>query len=282
MLIRPRWYQPVFTAALLTLSFSLCARVQAQDIPVDMDGRYNAIAWVQNAAEYQVLTRQTYRMALTQLNAGLMDRQWTADEVQLMNGNYQDKSPAIILDLDETVLDNSAYNARNVIDCKPYDLETWNAWCHEQKAVAIPGAIEFIEAARRMGVEVFFVTNRRDEVKESTIGNLKKLGVDASDSNVLTRNDDEGRGGDKVSRRSTIAEQHRIVLLIGDNLSDICSEVEISDNDLRNETANRKADYLGSRWILLPNPVYGSWERSMHPGADGLRLDREAVSVDGK
>ncbi len=229
------------------------------------------------------MTRQCYRLAQYQLNIALSDGHWSADEVQVMEGNYFGKPSAVILDLDETVLDNSAYNARNIVDQQPYDLESWNAWCAEEKATIIPGAADFIKAAVALGVKVMFVTNRRDEVKTATINNLKKFGINANDDNVLTRNDDQGRGGDKVSRRGMVAKDYRILLLIGDNLSDICSEVEIPDNKLRNETANRKADFLGTRWIILPNPVYGSWERALpkEPKA-ALRVDRETQSSLGR
>jgi acid phosphatase len=245
-----------------------------------LDSRYGAVAWMQNAAEYEILTRQCYRLAQYQMNLAIQDGHWSADEVQMIAGDYLGKPPAVILDVDETVLDNSAYNARNIVDDEPYATESWNAWCQEERATLIPGAQDFLRSADALGVKVFFVTNRRDEVKKATIANLQRLGVRADDQNVLTRNDDDGRGGDKVSRRAAVAKDYRIVLLIGDNLSDICSEVEISDNELRNATANRKADFLGTRWIILPNPVYGSWERALpkDPRA-ALRLERESSTL---
>jgi len=140
----------------------------------------------------------------------------------------------------------------------------------------IPGAKEFLSKANALGVKVFFVTNRRDEVKQATIQNLNALdlGVPASADNVLTRNDDQGRAGDKLSRRAMVAKDFRIVLLIGDNLSDLCDGVEIQDLEARNEVAAKKEALLGSRWIVMPNPVYGSWERSIPAQTKGLRLDR--------
>lgn len=235
----------------------------AQELTVLNDGRFHAVAWVQNAAEYQILTRQCYRLAQYQMSLALNDGHWSADEVQVADGNYSTKPPAVVLDLDETVLDNSPYNARNIVGQLPYTLESWNLWCQEEKATLIPGALEFIKAARGLGVEVFFVTNRRDDVSAATINNLKKLGIETAPERVLARNDDQGRGGDKISRRALVAKEFRILLLIGDNLSDVCSDMEVTDNELRNQTAHRKADYLGTRWIILPNPIYGSWERAL-------------------
>jgi acid phosphatase len=253
----------------------------AQQLDRVEDKRFLSVAWVQNSAEYQLLTRQSYRLAQYQLNIALGDAHWTADEFQLSEGEYTGKPPAVILDIDETVLDNSPYNARNIADGLEYSQESWNQWCVEEKAVPIPGAIDFLNAAEALGVTVFFVTNRREEVKVATINNLKKFGINASEANVLCRNDAAGWGGDKISRRARVARDYRILLLIGDNLSDICSEVEITDNKKRNETANRKADFLGTRWIVLPNPVYGSWEQSLPKNLENaLRLERDDVSKD--
>lgn len=252
----------------------IAVRGWAQDARVEEDPRFVAVAWVQNAAEYQVLALQTYRHATTQLQQGLLDRFWSADEVQLTTGGYQDKPPAVILDIDETVLDNSAFNARNVVDRLPYELERWNAWCHEARAVAVPGSLEFLKTARSLGVAVFFITNRRDEVKAATIRNLCALGIEADEHNVLTRNDEEDRGGDKLTRRAAVAKDYRIVLLIGDNLSDLGDDMEIAENQDRNRIARHKAELMGSRWIVMPNPVYGSWERALPSGPSALRLDR--------
>ena len=235
----------------------------AQQIDVESDRRYDALTWVQNSAEYKQLTRQTYRMALSQLSVGMQDPKWSADEVQVVEGGYEDKPPAIILDCDETVLDNSAYNARNIVLGTQYETAIWNAWCQEGQADAIPGALEFIKAAEGMGVKVFYITNRRDVVKEATIKNLKELGFPAGEASVLTKNDDKNRDGTKVTRRATVAKDYRIVLMIGDNMSDLCTGMDVPNTNRRNEIALEKIDMLGSRWIMLPNPVYGSWQRAL-------------------
>ena len=210
-------------------------------------------------------------MALVQLSAGLQDRKWSADEVQFVDGGFEEKPPAVILDVDETVLDNSAYNARNIINSKQYSTDSWNAWCQEGQADLIPGAQEFIKAAEGLGVKVFFVTNRRDEVKEATIKNLNEFGISADKSNVLTKNADKGRGDDKLSRRAMVAKDHRIVLLIGDSMSDLCSGMNVYNTKRRNEIASEKSEMLGSRWIMMPNPVYGSWQRALPKGKKALR-----------
>lgn len=243
---------------------------------VEQDARYGALTWVQNSAEYAVLTEQTYRLALAQLLAGIQDRNWSGDEVQSSQGGFENKPVAIILDCDETVLDNSAYNARNILDGSAYSTDSWNQWCQEGIADAVPGALEFVKRAEGLGVKIFYITNRRDVVKTATVKNLRSLGFPADDSTVLTRNDDLGRGDDKISRRSSVANDYRIVLLIGDSMSDLCSGMDVPNTKRRNEVAAAKTNLLGTRWIMLPNPVYGSWQRALPNDKQALKPKRPA------
>lgn len=258
------------TLAIFTLVYT-SSLASAQQIKVEADRRYDALTWVQNSAEYKLLARQTYGLALTQLSVGVQDRKWSADEVQVADGGFEDKTPAVILDCDETVLDNSFYNARNVVTGKQYDRDAWNDWCVEGRAEAVPGALEFIKAAEGLGVKIFYITNRQDVVKDVTIKNLNKLGFKCDEHNVFTKNEAEGRGHDKVSRRAMVAKDHRIVLLIGDNMGDLCSGMSVPNTKRRNEVALEKSEMLGSRWIMIPNPVYGSWQRSLPEGDKALK-----------
>ncbi|MFT5303389.1 MAG: 5'-nucleotidase (lipoprotein e(P4) family) [Mariniblastus sp.] len=248
-----------------------------EKIDVEKDPRYTGMTWVQNSAEYALLTEQTYRMALSQLYVGIEDAKWSADEVQVIEGGFESKLPAVILDCDETVLDNSAYNARNIIRNELYTTDSWNAWCLEEKADAIPGAHEFVKRAEALGVKVFYITNRRDVVKQATINNLKALGFDADDSTVLTKNPEQDRGDDKVTRRASVAKNYRIVLLIGDSMSDLCTGMDVPNTNRRNEIASEKTQLLGSRWVMMPNPVYGGWQRALPEAEKALhsKLDPE-------
>ena len=261
-----------FLLLLLLLRVASLSCLSAQDIHVESDYRYGALTWMQNSAEYRLLTEQTYRAALIQLQIGLHDPNWSADEVQLTVGGFQRKKPAVILDCDETVLDNSAYNGRNILAGKEYETESWNTWCRAAKAGKVPGSLRFVKAAQALGVKIFFVTNRRDVVKNATIKNLSDLGFPANEGNVLTKNRDLGRGDDKISRRAMIARNHRIVLLIGDSMSDLCSDMDTTNSEERNQIAQEKQDLLGSRWFMLPNPVYGGWQRALPTGEKALKL----------
>ncbi|MFO0939488.1 MAG: HAD family acid phosphatase [Pirellulales bacterium] len=268
--------------SLVSLSLVLLSSVcTAQQINPESDYRFGAIAWMQRSAEYRVLTEQTYRYALTQLTTGIKDRKWTADEAQLAEGGYELKKPAVILDLDETVLDNSAFNARNVVHGQAFTNDIWNAWCNEAKADAIPGSLEFVQAAEGLGVTVFFLTNREDVAKPATIENLKRLGFNASESNVLTQNKNDGRPDDKLSRRAAVAKEHRIVLLIGDSMGDLCDGMDIKDFKARNTLATQKTQMLGTRWIILPNPVYGGWQRAIPKGVAALETKENTSNATG-
>jgi acid phosphatase len=258
----------IFLAALVVAA---PLSTSGQTIDLLQDRRFDALTWVQNSAEYRMLTEQTFRLALHPLITALDDATITADEEQLAVNDFADKPPAIILDCDETVLDNSAYNARNVLKKESYSTDTWNAWCLEEQAEAIPGSLEFVTRAQALGADIFFITNRRDVVKKATVENLKKLGFPATAENVLTKNKELGRGDDKISRRATVAQSHRIVMLIGDSMSDLCSEMNVSETSQRNETGNQKFQQLGSRWIILPNPVYGGWQQALPEDKQALK-----------
>jgi acid phosphatase len=262
----------IMTCAALILILFSANFVGGQELDPEADYRYGAVTWMQKSAEYRLLTQQTYRFALTQLAVGVHDRNWTADEYQIKDGGFEHKPPAVILDLDETVLDNSYYNARNIINGTRFTTKSWNAWCKEEKADAIPGALDFVKGAEGLGVKIFYLTNREDEVKEHTIRNLVRLGFDANAENVLTKNEDDDRGDDKLSRRAAVAKDYRIVLLIGDSMSDLCEGMDVMNTKRRNQVAAEKVDMLGSRWIMLPNPSYGSWQRALPQGEKALEL----------
>jgi 5'-nucleotidase (lipoprotein e(P4) family) len=247
--------------------------VTADDDPfvdVERDPAFHALTWMQTAAEYRLAARQAYRLAVRQLEVGLADKLWTADLKQLDAGGFADKPPAVILDADETVLDNSAYNARLVLDGATYTRDRWHAWVLEQRADAVPGAGAFLRGAVARGVKVFYITNRTDDERDATIGNLQRLGLPADADTVLTLTDPQE--ADKVARRAFVAGKYRIVLLIGDNLADFCCGMNGYRQADRNDSAEATERLFGERWIVLPNPVYGDWQRPLGPVDDKTRL----------
>ena len=67
----------------------------------------NAELWMQRSVEYKANALAVYALGKVQLDKALADKNWTAATEQ--TGNYQELPPAVVLDLDETAMDNSAY-----------------------------------------------------------------------------------------------------------------------------------------------------------------------------
>ncbi len=243
--------------ALLAL-VALLPTLAAQDIPPVQALNHRAldsVTWVQSSAEWEALTRQAYTAASTSLREALDDTSITAAIEQTSGADAL--PPAVILDVDETVLDNSFYQARLIRDGGRYGSATWNAWCEEVVAPPIPGALAFCQEAAALGVTVFYVTNRRDNLREVTRQNLELFDFPFTDGveTVLTRGD----SSDKAARRSDIAANYRIVMLVGDNLGDFASVFRDESPDERRQLVAKYGDMWGRQWIVLPNPMYGDW-----------------------
>lgn len=247
----------------------------------------NAVLWMQTSVEYQASAQQAYRLAARQLDAALRDLKRSAELEQ--SGDASTLPPAIVLDLDETVLDNSAYEARLARDGRTYSEEDWNRWCEERKAGAVPGAIEFLEYARSRGVTPIYISNRAHSVEQATRDVLARLGapIDAASDTVLTRHENGWESSDKGPRRQFVAGHYRVLLLIGDNLEDFVSVPADAKTIAGREALERKYDdRWGTNWIMVPNPMYGSWEQAITAGvaasddAGALRRKYEALRVE--
>lgn len=245
----------------------------------------HAVLWVQTAAEYRALSIQAFNLAEQRMDEALADRSWTAALEQ--TGDFAGLPPAVIVDVDETVLDNSAFQARLIRDVRPFSSARWTSWVEEEKATAIPGALEFARAAQQKGVTVFYLTNRKAVEKEPTRRNLVKLGFPfpAGTDVLLTRGErPEWSASDKSPRRAFIASRYRVLLQIGDNLGDFIADDSASIED-RFAAAERYRAHWGTRWIMLPNPSYGHWEAAVldhrfdRPDGDQLRIKRDRLDA---
>lgn len=249
------------------------ARVATVVAPAGVEiGHYdvlNAHLWQQTAEEYRAITLQAYAAARQGLDAALADPAWTAAPEQA--GNFSHLPPAIILDVDETVLDNSPYATRSIRAQRRYEEVSWHLWCREARAMAIPGAREFTQYAASRGVTVFFVTNRKAEVHQATRDNLAQQGfpLTAGRETVLNRAlRPEWDSSDKASRRAFVANEFRVLMLLGDDLNDfIPAKKSLAE---RAKLVAPFTGWWGSRWIMLPNPVYGSWEEAVLGNERGL------------
>ena len=231
----------------------------------------NATLWTQTGAEYEASARQAYRLADVMMNRALEDSAWSASLDQLEMGGYEEYPPAVILDVDETVLDNSAYQARLVLDNSAFESTGWNEWVREENAVPVPGALEFTLGAAARGVTVLYVTNRAQELSDATRANLVASGFPMGAGDTLYPRPPD-TASDKGERRRALAARYRILLLIGDNLGDFVSDVRV-DQRARQQLVADNASRWGEQWIVLPNPQYGSWESALYDYDFGL--DRE-------
>ncbi len=226
------------------------------------DDRLGAVLWVQTSAEYRALALATFARARLELDRALADRTSTAALEQ--QGEFGGLPPAVVADLDEAMLDNSAYEADQIRLGGRYEAVSWNAWMDRARATAVPGALEFARYAAGRGVTLFYVTNRAAAFEERTRANLAALGfplVDDRDT-VLTPGERPDWGSDKAPRRAEVARSFRILLLVGDDLGDFVSGARAQPEE-RVALAERYAERWQTSWILLPNPYYGSWERAL-------------------
>lgn len=248
----------------------------------------NAVVWSRTSAEAEALYLQAYATGKRALDLALADPTWTAATEQ--TGDFGKLPPAIIVDVDETVLDTSDYMVDRLRNGRPFSKADWNAYVQRANATPLPGALDFLKYAASKGVTVFYVSNREgvapsagllDEV-EPTRRNLAQYGFPNSADNSTFLFRDATRGWkEKSPRRAHIAKTHRIVMMAGDNLYDFI-DIDNADRQKRDAAVEDRIGWLGTRWIVLPNPMYGSWEALIIGGssaADARRAKLESVGV---
>ncbi len=198
-----------------------------------------AIRWVRDAAEYRAAVLQAYDLA--------------THRVESLAPSRERGSWAVVLDADETVISNLDYSIRRIGAEPSWSEESWNVWVREETAPALPGAVEFIERVRALGGRVAIVTNRSDSVCEETGNNLRAVGAiyDVLRCRVA-ESSKQARWDAVASGEGTGLGPLEILLWMGDNIHDFPGLEQSSANDAMNE--------IGERFVVLPNPLYGSWE----------------------
>lgn len=211
------------------------------------------VLYHQRSGEYRGLCYQAFQLA----------------KMLLMNDLRDDKvisKRAIVLDVDETVLDNSPFEARCIIDKLDYNA-VWDDYCKKADATSLPGAVEFLNYARRYGVDVFYVTNRTENLRNATAENIRKAGLPLKSDEFLLMKQD---GSSKEERRKQIDEHYHIALLMGDNLNDFSKVFENRSADDRVKATDSLKTQFGDRFVLLPNVIYGAWEDALYNYKKGL------------
>jgi 5'-nucleotidase (lipoprotein e(P4) family) len=257
--------------SILTGSLTAFAQTAAPAARCEADNEYQegAVLWTQTAGEARALAYQAFALARV-----MLDR-------DLRTPRRGGKRRAVVVDADETVLDNSRFQAKLLKDCQGYSSQRWGEWVGREEAEAIPGAVEFLRYAAARGVRVFYVTNRKESEKAATASNLKKLGFPGvSDETVLVRPDTGSSS--KEPRRRAVAAKYRIVLLAGDNLNDFAEVFEQSRTVAdRLAAVERNRAQFGAHFIVLPNVMYGDWESAVYGYDNGLNDEQKAAKRRG-
>jgi acid phosphatase len=223
----------------------------------------DANLWMQTAGEYRACCLQTYRFAAERLR----------DKLKKMTP--EGKPPAVVMDLDETVLDNAGYQTWLYEYAQVYTDTSWQDWekNHAKDVRLVPGAADFIQGAEAVGVTVVYISNRFEKDRQYTIetlGNVK-LNTKGIEDRLLLASEEPG-GGNKTERRKRVANRYRVLMLFGDNLRDFDEEFKApplgADAAEQNKAiaerlakVDRRRSRWGDDWIILPNPSYGEWPR---------------------
>ncbi|WP_051201627.1 5'-nucleotidase, lipoprotein e(P4) family [Paracoccus aminophilus] len=204
------------------------------------------LRYQQQSAEVDAIQRQAYALARIRLDEALAAAK-------------PDEKLAVITDLDETVIDNSALLVRDMQAC--HDFTTWDTWKHWERdgdPALIPGALEFFKYADEKGVAIYYISDRYDENKPQTLATLEKLGLPkVSNDTVLLL------GPPKQERRAAVQKDYKVVLQLGDTLHDFSEDfVSKVPVDKQRELVAEQAEHFGRDWIVLPNSAYGTWRKS--------------------
>jgi 5'-nucleotidase (lipoprotein e(P4) family) len=232
---------------------SLSLHVKAETISSSSVNLYEqntmSVLWFQNSAEAKALYYQGYNIGRSRLDELLRDRP-----------KVNKLKPAIVLDIDETILDNSPHQAWFVLHGKGIPFG-WNDWFTRGEAKALPGAIEFLQYVNARGVAIFYISNRNEAQKEATMKNLINAGApQVTSEHVLLQQ--PGEKG-KETRRIQVAKTHDVLLYFGDNLGDFSGFEGLSVSERSQEVNKRRAEF-GRKLIVFPNPMYGDWEGAIY------------------
>ena len=232
------------------------------EVPVDGTSGLDGTLWMQQSAEYRAAAMQTYAAAGERLDQALADPSWTAALEQAPG--FELLPPAVILDVDETVLESTTYTAQRLAAGEGYTFDSWRSWVEAGGGRPVPGSLAFCTYALSRDVAVIFVTNNRETLKLAVTAALRRHGYPVEDdgSNVVTRSDVR----DKGPRRRAVAATHRILLMVGDDGNDFASDLGGGTVAERAAVVERYEANWGRTWFMLPNPMYGTWENALFEG----------------
>jgi 5'-nucleotidase (lipoprotein e(P4) family) len=237
----------LFIIAACSSSKQVSQTTAAVPVNIAVTGKIFASLYQQKAAEYRALCLQAFNIARLRVDENLQ--------------TISAKPRAIITDIDETILDNSAYEVHQTLQGKDYESASWFQWTGMANADTVPGAPSFLKYAASKGVTIFYITNRDEKERTGTLLNLQKFSFpNADNAHLIPR---QGISSKEI-RRQQVAATHDVVLLLGDNLTDFSSMFDKKTLDERRQNTDELAASFGKKFIVIPNPVYGDWESSVY------------------
>ncbi len=244
-------YRYLFLLLMLVLAGSMTGGAQPRESKLPP-----GLLWVSRSVEYAAICQQTYRSA------------WQA----VKRAAAREHSDwAVVLDVDETVLNNAQYEIELAQKGEHYTPKSWAAWVRRQQATPVPGVRAFLDSVRSLGPQahVVFITNRDAALETPTMANLRAFGLWRQGDVLLARKE---RADTKVIRRREVETgtgrcaglgPRHILALFGDQLADLMDVNFVAAPD------SMRRHYLhqpgwARRYFMLPNPMYGAWQRGYH------------------
>ncbi|MBN2893024.1 MAG: 5'-nucleotidase, lipoprotein e(P4) family [Bacteroidales bacterium] len=231
------------------LAFSSC-KENTENIEVEInltsENLLNATIWYQQSAEMQACYYQAFNYSKNQLLRNIETSTTT-------------KPKAVIVDIDETMLDNSPFEAYLIQNNETFNKDLWYKWVNLASAKALPGAVDFSIFAKENEVTVFYVSNRVVANIEPTVKNLQAEGFAYAENEYVLLKEETS---DKTERRNLIAENYEVIMLIGDNLRDFDEIFTDRNSKFGFQIVEEHEDLFGTKYIMLPNPMYGQWEKA--------------------
>lgn len=208
------------------------------DSPGPVGAVDEGLKWYRLSAERRALTLQTYAFA--------------SEKLQQKIDAGAPSNWAVVLDVDETSLDNSPYQQARAALGTGFSPASWSAWTSSRAAAAIPGVVAFTQLAKNLGGSVVLVTNRKAGAEcDATEDNLKAVGV-AYDAIYC-----QDGPSDKNPRFDALSPALAPIMFVGDNILDFPKQSQ----DIRNQGDDAFADF-GDRFVVIPNPMYGSFDKN--------------------
>lgn len=264
----------ISAAALLIIGLSACQTTVPSTAAKQSTGQptahnnFNSVLWYQTSAEFRANSLQTYRQATDLLSRAKNDSTWTV----WPQANATKLPPAIIVDIDETILDNSPAAAQDVLSNAAFSDASWDRWVSLAKADAVPGAVAFVNAAEAMGIKVLYISNRACSKraasesicpqKDDTLKNLKAVGIQQINAAQLwLKAEQPDWSSEKESRRQLAMQSYRVIMSVGDDFGDFLPNVKKNITPAqRAALVDQYQAHWGTKFFMLSNPTYGSWD----------------------